>query len=252
MVKEIKKDKLTGKVFASREEMGKAAASYAADKIRALLKEQLYVNAIFAAAPSQSETLKYLIKEDIDWLRVRAFHMDEYIGLKADSPNTFASFLTKNLFSRVKFKEVYLIGTDSDSEAVCQRYTTLLKEFPPDLVCLGIGENGHIAFNDPHIAEFNDKELIKVVDLDLKCREQQVNDKTFASLNDVPTHAVTLTVPALTGAKHLVCTVPAPTKAWAVNQTFAAEISEQIPSTIMRTHDSAVMFADVDSASLLL
>ncbi len=254
MIKEIIKDKLTVKIFETRNEMGAAAGAAAADKIRELIAEKGEVNMIFAAAPSQNETLAALISaEGIDWSKVNAFHMDEYIGLPADAPQGFGNFLKERIFSKLPFKSVnYIYAEGETPEEICARYTRLIEENPIDIVCLGIGENGHIAFNDPWVADFNDKELIKKVALDEVCRQQQVNDGCFAKIDDVPKYALTLTVPTLFNADYLFCTVPAPTKADAVYKTVNNDINEDLPATIMRTHKSAIMYCDADSGRKLL
>ena len=254
LLKKIQKDKLTVEVYDTRDAMGNAAAANAAEKLRALLTEKDEVNMIFAAAPSQNETLAALVKaEGIDWTRVNAFHMDEYIGLAPDAPQGFGNFLKERLFDLLPFKSVQYIYAEGETpEETMARYTKLLRDYPVDIVCLGIGENGHIAFNDPWVADFNDPYLIKKVPLDPVCRQQQVNDGCFAKLDDVPEYALTLTVPALTCAKHLICTVPAKTKTEAVWQTVNHEANADLPATSMRLHDSAVMYCDKDSGAKLL
>ena len=254
MLKEIKKEKLKVIVFATREEMGNKAGNDAAECIKKLRSETEEVNMIFAAAPAQNETLAALIQAaGIDWSRVNAFHMDEYIGLAPDAPQGFGNFLKNAIFSKLPFKSVnYIYAEGESAEETCARYTKLIKENPIDIVCLGIGENGHIAFNDPWVADFNDKEVIKRVELDEVCRQQQVNDGCFAKIDDVPKYALTLTVPTLFNADFLFCTVPAPTKADAVYKTVNNEINENLPATIMRNHDNAVMYCDKDSGAKLL
>ena len=254
MIEEIKKDKLKVMVFPTRVEMGNKAGKDAAECIKKLLSEKEEVNMIFAAAPSQNETLAALISEEgIEWSRVNAFHMDEYIGLSPDAPQGFGNFLKNAIFSKLPFKSVnYIYKEGETADETCARYTKLIKENPIDIVCLGIGENGHIAFNDPWVADFNDKEVIKKVELDEVCRQQQVNDGCFSSLDDVPKYALTLTVPTLFNADYLFCTVPAPTKADAVYKTINNEINEELPATIMRKHDNAVMYCDKDSGAKLL
>lgn len=254
MLKNFKKDKLQVMVFATREEMGNKAGSDAAECIRKLLSEKEEVNMIFAAAPSQNETLAALINaEGIEWNRVNAFHMDEYIGLSPDAPQGFGNFLKNAVFSKLPFKSVnYIYAEGERAEETCARYTKLIKENPIDIVCLGIGENGHIAFNDPWVADFNDKEVIKKVELDEVCRQQQVNDGCFAELSDVPKYALTLTVPTLFNADYLFCTVPAPTKADAVYKTVNNDINEDLPATIMRRHENAVMYCDKESGAKIL
>ena len=254
MIKAIKKDKLKVMIFDTREEMGNRAGSDAAECIRKLLSEKEEVNMIFAAAPSQNETLAALTNaEGIDWGRVNAFHMDEYIGLTPDAPQGFGNFLKNAIFSKLPFKSVnYIYAEGETAEETCARYTKLIKENPIDIVCLGIGENGHIAFNDPWVADFNDKEVIKRVELDEVCRQQQVNDGCFAKLDDVPKYALTLTVPTLFNADYLFCTVPAHTKADAVYKTVNNDVNEDLPATIMRNHDNAVMYCDKDSSTKIL
>lgn len=253
-MKIMTKDQLKVEIYDTRAEMGNAAGHRAAELIKKMLGEKSEVNVIFAAAPSQNETLSTLIScEGIEWNRVNAFHMDEYIGLEKDAPQGFGNFLKDRIFGKLPFKSVnYINGQAADMKAECDRYTKLLKEHPVDIVLLGIGENGHIAFNDPHVADFNDAETVKAVKLDDICRQQQVNDGCFAKLDDVPQYALTLTIPTLVGAKHLVCTVPAATKAWAVERTVNGEINEQCPASIMRKHSDAVMYCDSESGKGLL
>lgn len=251
-MKEFKVEGLKVKVADSRLLMGKAAAEDIRARMLALLSEREYINVIFAAAPSQNETLASLLEyEDIDWTRVNAFHMDEYVGLPKDAPQRFGNYLSEHIFSHKPFRSINFIDPSNTAEAERARYTALLKEFPVDIVILGIGENGHIAFNDPGVADFNDKEMIKVVLLDDICRNQQVNDGCFAKIDDVPTHALTLTVPTLFSASSLFCSVPAKTKAWAVKETLNGTIDEHCPATIMRRHADATLYCDPDSASLI-
>ena len=205
---------------------------------------------IFAAAPSQNETLGCLLsRTDIDWSRVNAFHMDEYVGLSTQAEQSFGNYLYQHVFSKAPFKSVnYLRGDAQDVQAECERYSKLLRDYPVDVVMLGIGENGHIAFNDPPVADFADPKPVKIVELDPICRMQQVHDGCFPTLEAVPKYAVTLTVPALVGAKHLICTVPAATKADAVKAMLQGPYGEICPATALRRHDSAMLFLDPDSA----
>lgn len=230
--------------------MGAAAAQQAAAAIVRLLAEQPVVNIIFAAAPSQQEFLEALVTAPgIDWQRVHAFHMDEYVGLPADAPQGFGNFLRERIFSKVPFREVfYLNGQASDPAAECRRYAALLEQYPTDIVNMGIGENAHIAFNDPHVADFSDPVLVKVVDLDVACRQQQVNDGCFAAIDDVPRYALTLTIPALMRGRYLFCMVPGEKKATAVRHTVQGVIQPAYPSSVLRTHDAAILYLDQDSA----
>lgn len=248
----LQTDCLTTQVHDSREAMGAAAAACAARAIRELFKTKEIVNMIFAAAPSQNEMLANLLKEDVDFSRINAFHMDEYTGLPAHAPQSFSNYLTEHIFSKAPFHSVHLIPADQPIDAACALYTQLLQDNPPDIVCMGIGENGHVAFNDPPVADFNDPVLIKAVALDEICRTQQVHDGCFATLSEVPTHALTLTVPALMRARYLVCTVPGATKAAAVKAMIHGPVGTQCPATALRSHAGAVMFLDPESAALLM
>lgn len=255
-MKTFTKDKLTVRVFDSRSDMGAAAAEACVKEMQKLLAEKESIRMIFAAAPSQNEFLAALVEAGkdgrVDYSRVHAFHMDEYVGLAADAPQGFGNFLRDRLFGLLPFASVtYLNGNAADPAEECAHYTTLLKEAPIDIVCMGIGENGHIAFNDPHVADFNDPAAVKVVELDHTCRQQQVNDGCFAKLDDVPTHALTLTIPTLVAPKTVFCMVPAPTKAKAVQATVEGPISEACPASILRRHDNASLWLDPDSAVLL-
>jgi glucosamine-6-phosphate deaminase len=232
--------------------LGADAARMIKEKLKKLLAEQDYVNVVFGAAPSQNETLSELIGgKDIDWNRVNAFHMDEYVALNEDAPQGFGNFLRDRLFSHVPFHAVhYLNGSADDLLLESKRYSALLEAYPTDIVCMGIGENTHIAFNDPHVALFEDRHLVKVVDLDERCRQQQVNDNCFKLIEEVPTQAITLTVPALLRAKYLFCMVPGKTKANAVYYTLTSEIKEEYPSTVLRKHKNAILYLDKDSSEL--
>lgn len=251
-MREFIKDKLTVKIFENRKLMGEAVADAVSHKINELLIKQPFVNIIFGAAPSQNDFFESLLKKDIDWARLNAFHMDEYVNLAADAPQGFGNFLKERLFDLAPFNTInYIDGNVADYTAECLRYTALLNEFETDIVCLGIGENTHLAFNDPHVADENDPFLVKRVDLDEACRTQQVNDGCFATIDDVPTHALTLTLPALLKAPYAFCTVPAEKKAQAVYLTINEEISDNFPSTLLRKHKNAVLFLDNLSSAQL-
>jgi glucosamine-6-phosphate deaminase len=241
-------DQLRVCVYPDRRALGAAAGVDVMAKMAELLAKKPCLRMIFAAAPSQNETLATLAKAPrIDWSRVMAFHMDEYIGLAADAPQRFGRYLREHLFDLVKPGVVHLIDSSNSIDDECRRYTQLLREAPIDIVCLGIGENGHIAFNDPPVADFNDPLMIKPVELDRACRQQQVNDGCFPSLAAVPTHAVTLTISALMSGASLFCTVPGRTKRAAVIRTLDGPISTECPSTILRKHSDCTLYVDVDS-----
>jgi glucosamine-6-phosphate deaminase len=243
----------TARIFNTRDEMGQAAAEYAAECIGEILRSKESANIVFAAAPSQHEFLFALsCSASVDWSRVNAFHMDEYIGLPETSDQFFGLFLTRHLFSKVTMKNVFLIDSQAPDPLVeCERYSALLREYPTDLVCMGIGENGHIAFNDPPVADFNDKHRVKVIELDERDRHQQVHDGCFPTIADVPVHAYTLTVPALMCADHLCVVVPTDRKAEAVRNSLTGEISTAVPGSIVRTHKHVEIFLDTASASLV-
>ncbi len=249
----LKKDNLEVEIYLDRDQMGKAAATDIANCINEILKEKDEINMIFAAAPSQNDVLYHLCEsEKIPWEKINAFHMDEYLGLPVDAPQGFANFLMDKIFDKKPFKSVNLINssaTEPSAESI--RYSELLKKYPTDIVVLGIGENGHIAFNDPHVADFNDVAMVKPVELDDVCRQQQVNDGCFKLIDDVPKYALTLTIPTMTKADYLFCIVPCTTKANAVKNTVYGEISETCPATILRKHNRAKLYCDKDSASLL-
>lgn len=241
-------EQLEVRVYKDRQAMGRHAGEEAADHIRHLLANQDQVRMIFAAAPSQNEFLQTLVQaEGIDWSRITAFHMDEYIGLPLDAPQRFSHFLTERLFDAVKPGTVHLIDCSASEEEECARYAKLLSEAPIDIVCLGIGENGHIAFNDPPVADFDDPALVKPVELDLICRQQQVNDGCFPTLDEVPKRALTLTIPALFSGKRLFCMVPGSTKRNAVHRTLNGPISTECPSTILRRHPNCTLYTDPDA-----
>jgi glucosamine-6-phosphate deaminase len=233
--------------------MGQAAAQAASDRIRRLLQEQDMVRMVFAAAPSQNEFLAALATcNGLDWTRVEAFHMDEYLSLPPDAPQSFGRFLREHIFGLLPFGRVeYINASAPDAWEECRRYSELLAERPIDLVCAGIGENGHMAFNDPPVADFQDPLAVKVVAMDQVCRQQQVHDGTFPDLAAVPTQAISLTMPTLMAARWLFCMVPGSTKAHAVLRTLHDDISTACPATIMRTHPSAVLYLDPDSAVLI-
>ena len=253
-MKKFIKDSLEVKIMPNRDEMGKVAAADIHDTILRLLAKKTTINMIFAAAPSQNDVLHHLTAyDDIDWSRIHGFHMDEYIGLSKElADRSFGTYLNEHIFGKVPFGSVNLItATAAEHDAECRRYAKLLMENPTDIVVMGIGENGHIAFNDPWVADFQDPALVKVVPLDEICRMQQVNDGCFASLDLVPKHAITLTCPALFSGDHLFCIVPAKTKAAAVKRTLEGEIGHDCPATILRNHKNAKLYLDADSSAEL-
>ena len=236
-------------VAPTRAVMGARAAAFVAGSLRDRLARQDQVRMIFAAAPSQYEMLVRLREEHgIDWRRVTAFHMDEYVGLPSNSPAAFGAWLTTHLFRHLPFDSVHLIDRFDDPAVAADSYSRQLAEEPIDIVCLGIGVNGHLAFNDPP-ANLEDTQDVRVVYLDDTCRQQQVDDDCFATVADVPKRAITLTVPRLLRADKLVCVVPGTAKADAVARALHGPVSSDCPASALRRHPDCALFIDVDAAS---
>jgi glucosamine-6-phosphate deaminase len=237
--------------------MSKRAANYVAKKIivaKPTAKKPFVLGLPTGSSPlgMYRELIELNKRGVISFENIITFNMDEYIGLPEGDEHTFGCYLYEHIFKHKSFKSVhYIRGYAECAEKECERYTEILRQFKPDVVCLGIGENGHIAFNDPWVAKFDDNKAVKVVELDHMCRMQQVNDGCFATLEDVPTHAITLTIPTLVSASHLFCVVPATTKANAVRDTVYGEITEDCPASIMRKHPSVVLYCDADSGCFL-
>jgi glucosamine-6-phosphate deaminase len=232
--------------------MGQAVAAEVAGLMRFLLARQDVVRMVFASAASQHEFLAALVREpNLDWRRVVAFHLDEYVGLSPDVPQSFAWFLNDRLFGKVKPGVTHFFnGLAPDLEAECRRYAALYDAAPIDIMCNGIGENGHMAFNDPPYADFADPLTAKVVTLDERSRQQQVHDGFFPTIDDVPRQALTLTIPAIVRAHSIHCIVPGAAKAEAVRDTLLGPVTESCPATILRRHPAAVLYLDPNSAAL--
>lgn len=245
-------DALTVISSPTRAEMGRRAGEHAAHIIEQAIAKHGEARVILASAPSQNETLATLVAAPIDWARVTIFHMDEYLGLPDTHPQTFRSYHREHVLRWAKGANFYgIVGETEDPAAECTRYGSLIAEAPIHLCCLGIGENGHLAFNDPPVADFSERGLVKIVKLDSVCRQQQVNDGCFPSLDQVPTRGITLTIPALLHAETLVCTVPGPRKAAIVRRTLRGPVETACPATILRQHSAATLYLDADSAALI-
>jgi glucosamine-6-phosphate deaminase len=240
-------------VFASKKDLGQAAAEQAAGIIRAAVERRGEARIIVATGNSQLEFIEALVRiPDVPWNSVHVFHMDEYFGMSEDHPASFRRWIRQRVVDRVRPKSVhYLDGTAPDAEAECLRYARLIMEGPIDVAFVGIGENGHIAFNDPPVADFFDPNVVKVVTLDEACRRQQVGEGHFPSLEEAPRVALTLTCPALMRAEHLVCCVPDARKAKAVQAALEGPVTTGCPGSLLRTHPSAHLYLDQESASLL-
>jgi glucosamine-6-phosphate deaminase len=241
-------DRMKVEIHGSRDAMGLASARAIGNEMRSRLAAQDSVRMVFAAAPSQATMLRALRDEEgIDWGRVTAFHMDEYIGLPPNAPQRFAAWLDEHLFSHLPFAAVHRIVPEPDPDVEARRYAALLARAPVDIVCLGIGVNGHIAFNDPPVADFEDPLDVKIVLLDDACRQQQVDDECFARFDDVPERAITLTVPRLLRAERMFCVVPGALKRDAVQKTLRGPVETSCPASILRTHPDCILYLDAES-----
>ena len=236
-------------VYESRQAMGSAAATLIAKQIADLLEVKELVRIVFAAAPSQTEMISSLLAiKTVSWERVTAFHMDDYLNLPPEAPQRFANWLEAHLFSKAPIGFVHRIPAIGDAEEICANYASLLAAAPIDIACLGIGVNGHIAFNDPPVADFDDPAMVKVVELDETCRQQQVDDNCFAVLADVPKQAITLTVPQLMAAEAIFCVVPGAHKRSAVQAALDGPMSTSCPASILRTHPNCRIFLDREAS----
>jgi glucosamine-6-phosphate deaminase len=250
-------DSLRVVVHEDRARLGRAAARDVARAIAARQANAGRANVVFASAPSQNEFLASLVALGaIDWSRVVAFHMDEYVGIGPDHPHSFRRFLQEHLFGLVGLSRDRLrliAGEDSERPLrTCLAYEDILLAQPPDIVCAGIGENGHLAFNDPPVADFLDPVLVKVIRLDPRCREQQLHDGGFGDIADIPSHGYTLTIPALLSAPTVSVVVPGPRKAEAVLTTLRGPIAESCPASVLRLHAGATLHLDRESARLVI
>ena len=244
-----KKEKLTIKIFETRQELGRQAAAEVAGAINELLKTRPEISIIFASAPSQNEFLEVLGQEAIPWERITAFNMDAYVGIDPQAPQGFGAFLKRSLYDRVPLKQIHLFDCQAaDPEQECLRYGALLEAAKPELCIYGVGENGHLAFNDPPVADFDDPKIVKLVELDPVCRQQQVNDGCFASLDEVPRQAFTLTIPVLMRVGQLYGMVPGKTKIAAIDKAMNGPVTTACPASILRTHPHAVLYLDEVSA----
>ncbi len=243
-------DQLEVKAFDSALEMGRTASKYVVSNITKAIDLKGEARIILATGASQFAFLDSLrTATDILWERVTVFHLDEYLGMSDNHPASFRRYLRERILDYVRPGKMHFLEADArDIKKEINRYTSLLIEKPIDIACIGIGENGHIAFNDPPVADFNDPLLVKKVELDEACRNQQLGEGWFADLNEVPTHALTLTVPAIVRSEVISCVVPDERKVEAVRETLYGVISENCPATILRTHKEAVLWLDKDSA----
>lgn len=253
LVRSLRVENLKVEEYESTEAMAKAAANAAAAWLRALADQDETVGVIFATGASQAAMLDVLTSmPGLPWAKVVGFHMDEYWGLSEQHPASFRRYLRARLTAKVDMRHFYEIDGDArDSEATCRKYAALLQQHDPQLCLLGIGENGHLAFNDPAEANFHDPSDIKIATLDEDCRQQQVNENWFKNLAEVPTRAITLTIPTLLRVPHLIACVPGKRKSHIVRRTLTEKISTRCPATILRTHPDATLYLDPESATEL-
>jgi glucosamine-6-phosphate deaminase len=251
MKNNFKCDRLSVEIYENKKELGRAAADLAEIQINDAIGQKGQAVIIFASAGSQIEFIESLITRNLDWNRLIVFHLDEYIGISKEHPASFRRFLYDRIFDKVIIGKYYLIeGDRSDSERECKRIDKIFSEHQADIACIGIGENGHIAFNEPP-ANFNDEVNFKIIELDHISRMQQVKEGWFKSLEDVPENAITMTIPAILSSKSIVCVVPDERKAEAVKNTLEGSISPDVPASILRNHLQSTLLLDILSASSL-
>ncbi len=252
-IKTFAVDALAVRIYASQPEMADDVAHLAQKQLQSTLAAKNSAAMILATGNSQIQFLENLIGlGGVDWSRITLFHMDEYLGIDAGHRASFRRYMREKVESRVKPKHFhYLEGDALLPLEECERYTRLLRAQEIDLCCLGIGENGHLAFNDPPVANFNDPHFVKLVKLDDACKMQQVNEGHFPSLEAVNPYAFTLTIPALCSAKRMFCIAPEKRKAQAAKDALRGPIGTACPASFLRKQSHATLFLDADSASLL-
>ncbi len=252
-VQKYKADAAKVNVYPSSEEMAIAAAADAQKFLRAAISVKGHAAVILATGNSQLQFLEKLTASNgIDWSLVTFFHMDEYLGVAADHPASFRRYLKEHVENKIKpLAFHYLQGDALEPIAECKRYEALLTATEIDLCCMGIGENGHLAFNDPPVANFKDEECVKIVKLDDACRRQQVGEGHFPSIDAMPQYAMTLTIPQLLNADRIQCVAPEKRKAEAVKAALNDDISTACPASILRKHRKVTIYLDADSASLV-
>ena len=242
-------EKLELHLYQTPQDLGAAAAQHASDRIRSLAAQNDLVPVVFATGASQLETLRALVKmPDIPWDRVIGFHMDEYIGISEQHPASFRRYLREEFVRHVSMRNFYYInGNAANPGKFCADYADLLRKYDPQLCLAGIGENGHLAFNDPHEADFDDLKDVKIVTLDEPCRTQQVAEGWFASIDEVPSQAITLTIPCLFRIPELILSVPGERKRTIIKRTIEEAVSTICPSSILRSHPKAHLYVDANS-----
>lgn len=236
-------------ISSAKQEMGKQAAQKGAEFIRKAIAERGEANIIVATGASQFEMLSELVKKNIDWSAVTGFHLDEYIGIDESHPASFRKYLKERFVSLVTLKEFHYVNGNG-AEKECKRLGEIISRHPIDVAFVGIGENGHLAFNDPP-ADFETEEPYIVVNLDDDCRRQQLGEGWFPTLDDVPRQAISMSIRQIMKSKHIVCTVPDERKAVAVKNTVKSVISPSVPASVLQEHPSVWLFLDKAAASML-
>jgi glucosamine-6-phosphate deaminase len=250
MTRTLHVDNLNISVYQDPHSMGKAAADFAAEVLKKTIEDKGNASLILATGASQFSFLEALKEREIDWQKITVFHLDEYLGISEEHPASFRKYLKERILDEVAPKKIHFLKGDADNlEKEMNDYTEQLKKHPIDIACIGIGENGHIAFNDPPVADFKDPKLVKLVTLDENCRNQQLGEGWFPTYDDVPKEALSLTIPAIMSSKTISCVVPDKRKAPAIYNTLYAEISTKCPATILRTHSNTKLFLDLAAAS---
>jgi glucosamine-6-phosphate deaminase len=237
-------------VFNNPAELGENAAAFAAELLNRAIAAQGGARLLLSTGASQFDTLKALVKERVDWEKVTMFHLDEYVGLPETHPASFRRYLKERFINHVKLKEAYLINTEGDLQRNLQALTAAIREAPIDVALIGIGENSHIAFNDPP-ADFDTKAAYAIVNLNERCQLQQVNEGWFPTVAAVPKQAVSITVYQILQSRAIISCVPHRCKAEAIRWTLEKEVDNEYPATILKTHAQTVLFLDVESASLV-
>ena len=239
-------------IYDTPPEFGKAAGTYAAEIIRKAIESNGTANIILATGTSQFETLNQLVSEkDIDWSRVVMFHLDEYIGLSPGHPASFVKYLQERFLAKVRqLKAAYLINGEEDPIEGCERIGNLIRKYPIDVALIGIGENGHLAFNDPP-ADFETEEPYIIVKLDEACRKQQLGEGWFKSFKEVPLSAISMSIKQILQSKNIICSVPDSRKAMEVKNTLGKKVSNLYPASILQTHKNCTLYLDKNSAALL-
>ncbi len=235
-------------ISTSKQDLGQRAASKGADLIREAIAQKNEANIIVATGASQFEMLSALIEEEIDWSKVNGFHLDEYIGLPIDHPASFRKYLRERFVDKINLQNFYYVDGEQDPAVECARLGDIMEKYPIDVAFVGIGENAHLAFNDPP-ADFQIKDPYLVVDLDEACRTQQFNEGWFSSLDEVPKRAISMSIHQIMQSKHIICTVPDERKSMAVSKSLYGSVTPEIPASVLQNHHTTYFFLDQESAS---